>query len=143
MATSCTAESCCGLPHNEYHELLISYEGPLHPASDYYTKKRNKKTLCIRLPSSGVDETLSSNKHKRSISFVVVVGNLLSCPPTKRLLLAELHRLKSSICCNDCRCRPQRYKREHDVKVLKNPAISCNAYLHWIPINTSQNDAYN
>jgi len=59
MATSCTAESCCGLPHNEYHELLISYEGPLHPASDYYTKKRNKKTLCIRLPSSGVDETLS------------------------------------------------------------------------------------
>eukprot|EP00986_Skeletonema_menzelii_P004902 scaffold1713_cov145-Skeletonema_menzelii.AAC.3 len=52
--TSCTTESSCGLFRitNEYHELLISYEGPLHPASDYYTKKHNKKTLCIRLPSS-------------------------------------------------------------------------------------------
>ena len=55
MATSCTTESCCGIPHNEYHELLISYEGPQHPAS-----YNSNKTLCIRLPSSGVDEALSS-----------------------------------------------------------------------------------
>ncbi|KAK1738378.1 splicing regulator SDE2 [Skeletonema marinoi] len=53
MAASCTTEPCCGLPHSEYHELLVTYEGPLHPAS----KHSRNKTLCIRLPHSGVDET--------------------------------------------------------------------------------------
>jgi len=53
--TSSTTEPCCGLPNNEYHELLITYDGPLHPDAI----NCNRKTLCIRLPSSGVDETSS------------------------------------------------------------------------------------
>jgi len=56
MATSYdTTEPCCCLPNNEYHELLITYEGPRHPDAS----NCNRKTLCIRLPSSGVDETSS------------------------------------------------------------------------------------
>lgn len=43
---------------------------------------------------------------------------------------------------NGSRCRPQRCKKEHDVKVLKNPDNSCNSHLHRISINTSQNDAH-
>ena len=51
-----TTKPCCGIPHNEYHELLVTYEGPLY----YPASSSNRKTLCIRLPPSGVDETSSS-----------------------------------------------------------------------------------
>ena len=52
-----SADCCCGSTNNEYHELLVTYEGPAHPASIC----NGKKLLCIRLPPTGVDELSTSS----------------------------------------------------------------------------------
>ena len=50
---------CSRLSSNESHEFIVTYDGPIHPAAA--TRCSRSRTLCIRVPSSGVADELESS----------------------------------------------------------------------------------
>ncbi|KAL7456747.1 hypothetical protein ACHAWC_008217 [Mediolabrus comicus] len=50
---------CSRLPSNESHEFIVTYDGPIHPAAA--TRCSRSRTLCIRVPPSGVADELESS----------------------------------------------------------------------------------
>lgn len=91
---------CSRLPSNESHEFIVTYDGPIHPAA---ATRRNCRTLCIRVPSSGT--TSDSNSNELESSYVTeqhVLASLserLGWPAS--MLCIDHRRLSSSSCDSD------------------------------------------